>query len=99
VGGGVLEGLITPPAAGSYRLSLLSESQGLPSDGRSGAALRVGPDRRVEAAESPSSLDTPARLFLTAGLALDTVFAMWPNERLADESAAGPTTSRRRMPT
>ena len=43
VGGGVLEALITPPAAGSYRLSVLSESQDLASDGRSGAALRVGP--------------------------------------------------------
>jgi hypothetical protein len=49
VGGGVLEALITPPAAGSYRLSLQSESQDLATDGSSGAALRVtapaAPDR------------------------------------------------------
>ncbi|HEX2103701.1 MAG TPA: hypothetical protein VHF51_08615 [Solirubrobacteraceae bacterium] len=41
VGTGVFEALITPPAAGSYRLSLQSESQDLATDGSSGAALRV----------------------------------------------------------
>jgi hypothetical protein len=41
VGAGVFEAVITPPAAGSYRLSLHSESQNLASDARSGAALRV----------------------------------------------------------
>jgi DNA-binding beta-propeller fold protein YncE len=45
VGSGILEAFITPPAAGSYRLSLLSESQDLAGDGRSGAALRVGTGR------------------------------------------------------
>lgn len=45
VGPGILEAIITPPAAGSYRLSVLSESQDLVSDGRSGAALRVGTAR------------------------------------------------------
>jgi hypothetical protein len=46
VGAGVLEAFITPPAAGSYRLSLHSESQNLASDARSGAALRVATGSR-----------------------------------------------------
>jgi hypothetical protein len=42
LGAGVLEASISPPAPGSYRLSLLSESQDLAGDGNSGVALLVG---------------------------------------------------------